>query len=70
MRNEYTNLVEKEKEKYLSSLGLAISDPNSGPKKYWAAMRKILKKKNDFCHSSHFAQWNFHNGYQGKMQNL
>ena len=44
MRSEYSNLVKNEKEKYLCTLGLAISDPNTGPKKYWAAMKKILKK--------------------------
>ena len=44
MRSEYTTLIETDKEKYLCSLGSAISDPKSCTKKYWSAMKKILKK--------------------------
>ena len=44
LRSEYTTLVQNEKDRYFKSLGSTISNPNSGPKKYWSAMKKILKK--------------------------
>ena len=44
LKIEYTNLIKTEKNKYMSSLGQAVSNPRSGPKKYWAAMKKLLKK--------------------------
>ena len=44
LKNEYSNLIETEKEKYMSSLGEAVSNPQTGPKKYWSAMKNLLKK--------------------------
>ena len=44
LKDEYTNLVEKEKEKYLSQLGDQVSNPMTGQKKYWSALKKLLKK--------------------------
>ena len=37
-------MVTNEKEKYLSNLGNKLSDPQTGPKKYWNILKKILKK--------------------------
>ena len=37
-------MVEKEKEKYLTSLGNKLSDPQIGQKKYWSILKKLLKK--------------------------
>ena len=42
LRVEYTNLVQKEKEKYLKHLGSAVADPRTGQKKYWTAFKKLL----------------------------
>ena len=44
MKNQYTILVEREKENYLSSLGITLANPQTGPKKYWSTMKKLLKK--------------------------
>ena len=42
MKNEYNKLVQTEKEKYLSRLGAAVSDPRTGVKKYWTCLKKLL----------------------------
>ena len=44
LKQEYTLLVEKSQEKYLSSLGNTLANPETGPKKYWTALKKLLKK--------------------------
>ena len=44
MREQYTNLVELAKEKYLKSLGNKLSDPYTGAKSYWSALKILLKK--------------------------
>ena len=43
MKQEYTSIVEKDKEKYFSSLGSMLSNPSTGPKKYWSILKKKLK---------------------------
>ena len=45
LKTEYSNLVQKEKDRYLQSLGSAVSDPRTGQKKYWTALKKLLNKK-------------------------
>ena len=45
LKSEYSNLIKNNKEKHLQSLGAAIANPQSSPKKYLTAMRKLLKKK-------------------------
>ena len=44
LKENYTQMVTNEKEKYLSNLGNKLSDPQTGPKKYWNIIKKILKK--------------------------
>ena len=44
LRNEYTDLVTKEKENYLSNLGTDASDPRTACKKYWTCLKKLLNK--------------------------
>ena len=44
MRQEYTILVDKSQEKYLKSLGDILANPQTGAKKYWSALKKLLKK--------------------------
>jgi len=44
MKDKYNTLVEREKEKYMKSLGSDLSNPITAKKKYWSAMKKILKK--------------------------
>ena len=44
LKEEYTKMVEIEKEKYLKSLGNLLSDPSTGSKKYWTILKKFLKK--------------------------
>ena len=44
MRNEYTNLLAKEKENYLSKLGTDASDLRTARKKYWTCLKKLLNK--------------------------
>ena len=44
LKENYTQMVTNEKEKYLSNLGNKLSDPQTGPKKYWNILKKILKK--------------------------
>ena len=44
LKQEYTNMVEKSQEKYLKSLGDTLANPQTGPKKYWTALKKLLKK--------------------------
>ena len=44
LKKEYTEMVVKEKEKYLISLGNKLSDPQIGQKKYWSILKKLLKK--------------------------
>ena len=43
LKNEYSKIVEADKEKYMRSLGNDVASPQSGPKKYWSAMKKLLK---------------------------
>ena len=44
LKNAYTTMVENDKERYMLSLGEAVASPQSGPKKYWSAMKKLLNK--------------------------
>ena len=44
LRNEFTDLVTKEKENYLSKLGTDASDPRTARKKYWTCLKKLLNK--------------------------
>ena len=44
LKENYTQMVTNEKEKYLSNLGNKLYDPQTGPKKYWNILKKILKK--------------------------
>ena len=44
LKSEYTNLVESEKDKYLKRLGNQVSNPKTGQKKYWSALKKLLNK--------------------------
>ena len=44
LKKEYTDMVEKEKDKYLTSLGNQLADPQTGQKKYWSILKKLLKK--------------------------
>ena len=44
LKQEYTLLVEKSQENYLVSLGNTLANPETGPKKYWTALKKLLKK--------------------------
>jgi len=44
LKSEYTTLVETEKDKYLKRLGNQVSNPKTGQKKYWSALKKLLNK--------------------------
>ena len=44
MRSEYNELVNQQKENYLSNLGSKISDPRTGSKKYWTCLKTFLNK--------------------------
>ena len=44
MRSEYNQLVNQQKENYLSNLGSKISDPRTGSKKYWTCLKTFLNK--------------------------
>lgn len=44
LRQEYSTIVEKSQEKYLKSLGETLANPQTGAKKYWSALKKLLKK--------------------------
>ena len=45
LKSEYSNMVLKEKENYLKSLGDAVSNPSTGQKKYWTALKSLINKK-------------------------
>ena len=42
MKTEYTKLVEESKENYLKSLGSKLSNPKTGMKAYWSALKRLL----------------------------
>jgi hypothetical protein len=42
LKQEYADVVHKEKEKYMKALGSAVSDPRTGQKKYWTALKKLM----------------------------
>ena len=44
LRNEYSKLVQTEKDKYLKKLGSEVSNPQTSQKKYWSALKKLLNK--------------------------
>ena len=44
LKQQYTTMVEQSQEKYLKSLGETLANPETGPKKYWTALKKLLKK--------------------------
>ena len=44
MREEYSNLIKVSKEMYLTSLGAKLSNPDTGMKAYWTALKKLLNK--------------------------
>ena len=44
LKKEYSGLVLAEKEKYLKSLGDAVSDPKTGQRKYWTALKVLINK--------------------------
>ena len=44
-RNKTSKLITSAKEKYLSSLGQKLSDPNQGKKSYWSILNKLINKK-------------------------
>ena len=44
LKQEYTTMVENSQEKYLKSLGETLANPETVPKKYWTALKKLLKK--------------------------
>ena len=45
LKEEFTNLVHFEKEKYLKRLGDQVSDPQAGQKSYWSALKKLMNSK-------------------------
>ena len=45
LKQEYSDLVQKERDMYMQSLGSAVSDPRTGQKKYWTALKKLLNNK-------------------------
>jgi len=45
LKCEYSDLVLKEKDRYLKRLGSEVSNPMTGQKKYWSALKKLLNKK-------------------------
>ena len=44
LKNDYSALVLAEKEKYLKRLGDEVSNPLTGQKKYWRALKKLINK--------------------------
>ena len=44
LKLEYSQLVLVEKEKYLKKLGDEVSNPRTGQKKYWRALKKLINK--------------------------
>ena len=46
LKSEYSELVLAEKEKYLKNLGNQVSNPHTGKKKYWCALKKLINKSN------------------------
>ena len=44
LKSEYSTLVLTEKEKYLKSLGDAVSNPATGQTKYWKALKNLINK--------------------------
>ena len=46
LRNEYSTLVNTEKETYLKKLGSEVSDPRTSCKKYWTCLKRLLNKNN------------------------
>ena len=46
LKSEYSELVLAEKEKYLKNLGNQVSNPQTGKKKYWCALKKLINKSN------------------------
>ena len=44
MREEYTTLIKDAKERYIKSLGAKLTNPNTGMKAYWTALKKLLNK--------------------------
>ena len=46
LRNEYSVLVNTEKENYLKKLGSEVSDPRTSCIKYWTCLKRLLNKNN------------------------
>ena len=44
LREEYTKTISADKDTYMKSLGKQLADPNTGQKKYWTILKKLLKK--------------------------
>ena len=39
LKQKYSDVVQKEKEKYMKDIGSTVSDPRTGQKKYWTALK-------------------------------
>ena len=44
LKLEYSQLVLVEKENFLKKLGDEVSNPRTGQKKYWRALKKLINK--------------------------
>ena len=44
LKKEYTTMITAAKDSYLRRLGLEVSDPRTGQKKYWTALKKLINK--------------------------
>ena len=44
MKSEYATMVIAAKENYAKRLGAEVSNPRTGPKKYWTALKKLINK--------------------------
>ena len=45
LKVEYSTLVQKQKDKYMQSLGSAVSNPNTCNKKYWTTLKRLINNK-------------------------
>ena len=55
-----SDAITKTKEKYISSLGNKLNDPQTGAKSYWSILNKFLQKKKIPTYFTNLFKWDVH----------
>ena len=45
LKQEFADVVQREKELHMKDLGAQLSDPKIGMKKYWTILKKLMNEK-------------------------